>query len=116
MKPPHHHGAGGLTMSRGVGTKMPWANSNQKHVPQATRNRILARDHHTCQSCGEYDVPLEVDHIDNTRGFGYDEEYNLQALCVDCHKAKTQREAAAARAARRAKLHRPRRPHPGLVK
>ncbi|WP_374064921.1 HNH endonuclease [Corynebacterium belfantii] len=57
-----------------------------------------------------------MDHIDNTRGIGYDEDYNLQLLCRTCHNTKTQGEAAAARARKQVRLKRPQRPHPGLIR
>ena len=50
--------------------------------------------------------PLELDHIINHRSGGTDELINLQWLCVPCHKAKTQQEAAA----RRGKYRRPPKP------
>ncbi|CAB0806778.1 HNH endonuclease [Corynebacterium diphtheriae] len=95
---------------------MAWKNSNNKHVTTTTRKRILARDQNTCQHCGTTTPPFDVDHIDNTRGFGYDEDYNLQLLCRTCHNTKTQHEAAAARASKQARLKRPQRPHPGLIR
>lgn len=96
---------------------MAWKNSNNKHVTATTRKRILARDQNTCQHCGTTTPPFDVDHIDNTRGFGYDEDYNLQLLCRACHNTKTQHEAAAAaRASKQARLKRPQRPHPGLIR
>lgn len=82
-----------------------WRNGNPTHVKPHIRKKILTRDNHTCQRCGG--VGVEVDHINNTRGPGYDDLDNLQALCVSCHKAKTQREAQAGRAARVARVKRP---------
>ena len=94
---------------------MAWpTGTNRPHVSPSTRRRILKRDDYTCQHCGAIDTPLEVDHIDNTRGFGYDEDNNMQALCVACHKRKTQQEAATARATRRARRKLPTGQHPGL--
>jgi len=75
-----------------------WRNGAPTHVKTHIRKKILARDGYTCQQCGS--PAAEVDHIDNTRGPGYDALSNLQSLCVPCHKAKTQREAQAGRAAR----------------
>lgn len=40
---------------------------------------------------------LEVDHIINIAEGGTDDDSNLQALCIPCHKAKTARESAAHR-------------------
>ncbi|MBG9349197.1 HNH endonuclease [Corynebacterium belfantii] len=95
---------------------MAWKNNNDKHVTTTTRKRIFTRDQGTCQHCGTTTPPFDVDHIDNTRGIGYDEDYNLQLLCRTCHNTKTQSEAAAARARKQAKLKRPQRPHPGLIR
>jgi 5-methylcytosine-specific restriction protein A len=56
---------------------------------------ILRRDSHLCQEHlrkGEYVEGNQVDHITPKSLGGTDEEKNLQVLCVDCHKAKTERE------------------------
>jgi hypothetical protein len=50
------------------------------------RQRILERDHFTCQACG-----LEgntVDHITPRSLGGGDDEFNLQCLCYRCNSAK----------------------------
>lgn len=86
-----------------------------RHVPTPTRRRILARDRHTCQACGVTGVPLEVDHRDNTRGPGYDQDDNLQALCRECHRAKTKIESARGRARRKSRRYLPVAAHPGLA-
>lgn len=70
---------------------MAWSN-RKAHVKTSTRNRILNRDGHRCVQCGASER-LEVDHIDNTRDEFYDQDENLQTLCSDCHRPKTQREA-----------------------
>ncbi|WP_165242109.1 HNH endonuclease [Corynebacterium lizhenjunii] len=72
---------------------MAWANSNPTHVPTKLRNRILNRDSHTCQQCGAQNTPLEVDHRKSLKSGGDHSPENLQALCVPCHKVKTQQEA-----------------------
>lgn len=92
-----------------------WQHNNPRHVAASTRRRILTRDQHTCQACGATEVALEVDHINNTRGPDYNHDTNLQTLCMVCHQAKTQHEAAAARAHKQTKLRRRPQPHPGLV-
>ena len=91
---------------------MAWSNSG--HVSTSTRRRILARDSHTCQRCGATGVPLEINHIDNTRGPGYDRDENLEALCVPCHRVETLRETAEGHRARRARGRHPQEAHPGL--
>lgn len=92
---------------------MPWGDGRQ--LPRnwgAIRARVLRRDP-TCMACGVR-PSAEADHVadpdDHSMG-------NLQGLCTPCHKAKTQREAAAGRAAWRARAprHRPVGRHPGLI-
>jgi 5-methylcytosine-specific restriction enzyme A len=64
-----------------------------------TRARILSRDRHLCQACLATSKPTlatEVDHITPKTKGGTDEDGNLQAICHDCHAAKTEREAAEA--------------------
>jgi 5-methylcytosine-specific restriction protein A len=39
-------------------------------------------------------LDLEVDHIINIAQGGNDDDANLQALCVPCHKLKTAEESA----------------------
>ena len=64
------------------------------------RARILKRDKRLCQSClkaGRSVVASDVDHIVPRSAGGSEDDANLQALCRDCHKAKTAREAKAGR-------------------
>ena len=91
---------------------MAWTNTT-KHVPIATRRRILNRDGHQCAQCGSTER-LEIDHINNTRGPNYDRDANLQVLCRPCHRAKTQREMKRGKERKRARRYLPRTPHPGL--
>lgn len=72
--------------------------------------RIRRRDNHTCQSCGARGH--EVDHIINAKAGGGDADDNLQTLCTDCHRVKTQAEAQAALQARRDALTLPQEAHP----
>jgi 5-methylcytosine-specific restriction protein A len=60
-------------------------------VPKAQADRIRRRDKHTCQKCGR--PGHDVDHIINVADGGTDEDDNLQVLCPDCHRVKTQTEA-----------------------
>lgn len=58
---------------------------------------ILTRDMHLCQSClrnGRPTMARFVDHIKPKAQGGTDDHENLQAICGDCHDAKTQAEAA----------------------
>ena len=64
-----------------------------------TRARILERDLHLCQPCikgGRPTAAQEVDHIIPKADGGTDDDENLQAICRECHKVKTQQEAAKA--------------------
>lgn len=68
-----------------------WTN-RKSHVKTSTRNRILKRDGCQCTQCGAIER-LEIDHIDNTRNEFYNLDNNLQTLCSDCHRTKTQCES-----------------------
>ena len=91
-----------------------WNWDNHKHVPTNTRNRILKRDQHTCQHCGQQLPPhlLEVDHKDNRRTETYNNPDNLQTLCIQCHARKTRQETLAGK--KHNKSRHPREPHPGI--
>lgn len=51
-----------------------------------TRARVLARDGHTCQQCGQ--PATQVDHKTPRAQGGSDHEDNLQALCGPCNLEK----------------------------
>lgn len=58
----------------------------------------MDRDAHLCQPCkkrGRITLATECDHILPISKGGTDDEANLQAICTDCHKVKTDREAGA---------------------
>ena len=81
-----------------------WATSTRAgRLPrnwQAIRAAVLKRDGHTCQACSGNrcgNIDLEVDHIAPNDDHSFT---NLQTLGHACHQAKTQAEAAAARATR----------------
>jgi 5-methylcytosine-specific restriction protein A len=64
------------------------------------RKVILSRDKGLCQPClkiGRYRPAQQVDHIVSKTSGGTDAESNLQSICLDCHQAKTAREAAEAK-------------------
>lgn len=83
-------------------------------VPRAQADRIRERDGHTCQHCGAFGH--EVDHIANVKGGGRDDDTNLRVLCASCHAIKTQAEAEAGRAQRKAAGLLPVEDHPGLIR
>lgn len=62
------------------------------------RKQILQRDKGLCQVClqeGRYRPAKAVDHIKPKSQGGTDDHDNLQAICVECHRTKTAREAVA---------------------
>ena len=56
------------------------------------RKRVLLRDHYTCRRCGRVSVDLEVDHIVPLFLGGAESDENRQALCRECHAAKSAEE------------------------
>lgn len=78
----------------------------------ATRARILRRDARTCYVCGN--EAHEVDHIIPVSQGGTHEDHNLAAICVPCHRIKSERERREGFARRkpRVKRERPREDHP----
>jgi 5-methylcytosine-specific restriction protein A len=60
------------------------------------RERIRARDCGLCRECkrqGRTTVGHPVDHIVPLWNGGSDDDSNKETLCMDCHDAKTAREA-----------------------
>lgn len=60
------------------------------------RKIAMARDSGLCQPCmlaGNISKARDVDHITPKSKGGTDDLDNLQAICIDCHKAKTAKEA-----------------------
>ena len=63
-----------------------------RDVSLKKRTAVLERDNYTCQMCGKnrYDgVKLEVDHIIPVSKGGSDNMSNLQTLCFDCNRGKS---------------------------
>ena len=61
------------------------------------RMSVLQRDMYLCQMClkAKRTTPAkEVDHITPKAEDGTDDYDNLQAICTDCHKAKTKAETS----------------------
>ena len=64
------------------------------------RIRIMVRDKGLCQPClkaGQVTPARQVDHIVAKSAGGTEDDNNLQAICIACHKTKTATESAAAR-------------------
>lgn len=74
-----------------------WGSGRGGRPWRRKRELILIRDNYTCRVCGLTTKDIEVDHIINVAQGGTDDEGNLQAICIPCHKAKTARESAAHR-------------------
>jgi 5-methylcytosine-specific restriction endonuclease McrA len=64
-----------------------WKDSDRKGW-RRIRERILARDGHCCQSCGDTEGKMHIDHIVPKRLGGSDLEENLQVLCQFCNLRK----------------------------
>lgn len=98
-----------------------WADSrhNQRRSgsgwdEERAARRVLRRDGHRCYLRGPDCIgsATEVDHVRPYSQGGTDTDDNKRAICVPCHRAKTQRESAAARALKSRR--RPPEAHPGL--
>ncbi|MFT4149210.1 MAG: HNH endonuclease [Paracoccaceae bacterium] len=80
-----------------------WADKSSRHERgygtawDKLRLTILCRDQYLCQPCKAEGRPTparEVDHIVSKSKGGTDDVSNLQSICTDCHRAKTQQEGA----------------------
>jgi 5-methylcytosine-specific restriction protein A len=71
-----------------------WGSGRGGRPWRRKRGAILLRDKYTCQVCGQVTTALEVDHIVNRAQGGSDDDENLQAICIPCHKVKTASESA----------------------
>lgn len=59
------------------------------------RDAVMKRDQYLCQPCfkqGLITEAKEVDHVKPQAEGGTDDMDNLQAICLDCHQAKTREE------------------------
>jgi 5-methylcytosine-specific restriction protein A len=85
---------------------MTWKHSKQSshergygYKWQKLRKQAMERDAYLCQPCqrkGRVTPAKECDHITPKAKGGTDALCNLQAICIPCHKAKTEQEAAEA--------------------
>lgn len=80
--------------------RKPWAASDRgkrlSSRPWERRRRYVLQRDPICKAC-DAALSAEVDHIIPGDNHSYE---NLQGLCRECHAAKTQQEAAQARARR----------------
>jgi len=69
------------------------AHKTGRAVPKRLRWRVFARDNFTCKGCGrspgKHTVVLEADHIIAWTNGGETVFENLQTLCEDCNKGKS---------------------------
>ncbi|MCG2572416.1 HNH endonuclease [Acinetobacter sp. ME22] len=73
--------------------KKNWGTGRGGRPWRRLKGKIHLRDEWACQCCGRVTTELELDHIINVAQGGTDDESNLQSLCVECHKKKTQKES-----------------------
>ncbi|WP_111891608.1 HNH endonuclease [Acinetobacter sp. MB5] len=73
--------------------KKNWGTGRGGRPWRRLKDKIHLRDEWACQCCGRVTTELELDHIINVAQGGTDDESNLQSLCVECHKKKTQKES-----------------------
>jgi 5-methylcytosine-specific restriction enzyme A len=62
-------------------------------IPLSIRHQVLQRDRRQCVHCGRKppQVTLEVDHIQPISKGGSNDISNLQTLCFDCNRGKSDR-------------------------
>jgi 5-methylcytosine-specific restriction endonuclease McrA len=66
--------------------------SNRKPISTKLRAKVMKRDNFTCQHCGktvEDGVKLEIDHIIPVSLGGTNKMDNLQVLCMECNRGKS---------------------------
>lgn len=76
-------------------SKRNWGKGREGRAWRRLRAKMLVRDNYTCQCCGRVGGRLELDYIVNKAVGGTDDKTNLQILCYQCHKTKTQSESKA---------------------
>lgn len=81
--------------AKGKRSNWPTDRGRYKGVSRALRRRLIAAAGR-CALCSATES-LEIDHITPRHKGGGDDAANLRVLCAACHRAKTQREANAAR-------------------
>lgn len=69
------------------------AKRRSRHISQSTRVDVLRRDNYRCVFCGvsSKKAELEIDHIVPFSHGGGNTINNLQTLCSDCNKGKSNR-------------------------
>lgn len=62
--------------------------SSRRVLTRKMKQRVLERDGYTCQGCGTMRGPFHVDHIRPYSKGGWQNDQNLQTLCVPCNSRK----------------------------
>ncbi|WP_210686886.1 HNH endonuclease signature motif containing protein [Mycolicibacterium sp. GESEQ-9] len=85
-----------------------WTGGTPSGIPEKLRQKIFERDNWTCQlqypdrciGLTPGSAVLQVDHIRNLASLGlprgHNDEDNLAAVCIPCHRKKTSNEGLAA--------------------
>src|SRR5699024_10868917 len=89
-----------------------WSHSGTALTP-TQRHAALARDRHTCRTCG--DTATEVDHIINLAQGGTHDPVHLHARTTRCNRSQPAAEARTATQAARAARYHPAEAHPGIT-
>jgi 5-methylcytosine-specific restriction enzyme A len=83
------------------GERQPWQHDvEQPRIRgrrlQALRTALFQREPlcRPCSQAGRATVATIRDHIINVEEGGTEDESNIEPICADCHRAKTEREAA----------------------
>ncbi len=74
--------------------ELPSRRQSRREIPLKVRHEVFRRAENRCQQCGKSAadaVKLEVDHIMPVSKGGSDNISNLQVLCFDCNRGKSDR-------------------------
>jgi len=68
--------------------------SKREFISPSVKNEIIEKQKNSCNICKETLIDYEIDHIRPLSNGGSNNNKNLQALCIECHKNKTMNEKA----------------------
>ena len=73
--------------------KITKISKRSRHISTSTRVDVLKRDNYRCVFCGATakDTQLQIDHIVPFSKGGSHDLGNLQTLCVECNRGKSDR-------------------------
>lgn len=73
--------------------ELPKTYQMRKPIPKGIRFEVFKRDNYTCKECNKskktHNIALEIDHIMPVSKGGTDEINNLQTLCYNCNRNKS---------------------------